>query len=380
MEALVEAAIAVGEAGPDHDAAAAADGDAPVIPAPLLPPLNHLNRSRLTELERWTVVVLSRKGYKYADIAEEVQCGTATVKRVVKRWRLNGSPGSGSRIGRPRITDEQTDTGIAVAALIDRFTSPRQIKRKLILDDVSQATVRRRLNEAGLFGRVARQLRIYTVNERNNRKSFAHQYKDWTADQWKKVLFSDEKCFYGKGFCGRTWVQRPPGQALNPDYVQHKIAHPVKVNVWGCFCAAGVGYCYIFNETMDAPLMKHALETHMLPSARLHFSTDPPEQWYLLHDNDKKFKSRLVTQWLHNNGISLIDFPPYSPDLNPIENLWAVMQRRVDTHSCETMEELQDAIAAEWAKIDKELLEKLVESMPQRCRAVIEADGWYTQY
>jgi len=44
------------------------------------------------------------------------------------------------------------------------------------------------------------------------------------------------------------------------------------------------------------------------------------------------------------------------------------------------MEELQDAIAAEWAKIDKELLEKLVESMPQRCRAVIEADGWYTQY
>jgi len=93
MEALVEAAIAVGEAGPDHDAAAAADGDAPVIPAPLLSPLNHLNRSRLTELERWTVVVLSRKGYKYADIAEEVQCGTATVKRVVKRWRLNGSPG-----------------------------------------------------------------------------------------------------------------------------------------------------------------------------------------------------------------------------------------------------------------------------------------------
>jgi hypothetical protein len=151
-------------------------------------------------------------------------------------------------------------------------------------------------------------------------------------------------------------------------------------NVWACFCAAGVGYSYIFNETLDAPLMKSILSDHLIPSAKLHFSFDPPEQWYLLHDNDKKFKSNLVTEHLHNTGISTIDFPPYSPDLNPIENLWSSLARSVELRKCDTMEKLQDVIAEEWDKVDVELLRTLVHSMPDRCRAVIDAKGWHTKY
>jgi hypothetical protein len=204
--------------------------------------------------------------------------------------------------------------------------------------------------------------------------------KNWTVAQWDKVIFSDEKTFYGKGFCGRTWVRREKGTALNPEYCINKTAHPVKVNVWGCFCTAGVGYSLIFNENMDAALMKQTLSTHLIPSANLHFSTDPPEQWYLLHDNDKKFKSGLVTGWLHNNGISCIDFPPYSPDLNPIENLWSTLARSVEQIQCNTMEELQDAVADEWKQLDPSHLRALVHSMPQRCLDVIAAQGWHTKY
>ena len=83
--------------------------------------------------------------------------------------------------------------------------------------------------------------------------------------------------------------------------------------------------------------------------------------------------------WLHNNGVSCIDFPPYSPDLNPIENLWADMARRVEEFQCDTMEELQDVIAAEWDKIDGDM-RKLAHSMPSRCQAVIDAKGWHTKY
>jgi len=50
-----------------------------------------------------------------------------------------------------------------------------------------------------------------------------------------------------------------------------------------------------------------------------------------------------------------MDFPP-SPDLNPIEKLWSTMARAVETHQCETVDELQDVIAAEWDKVDKGLM------------------------
>ena len=314
-------------------------------------------------------------------IAEQLGVSRTTVRDTLARFASTGGVKSGNRSGRPRCTDEALDTAIAVTAHIDKFTSPRQIKRKLCLD-VSRNTIDRRLQEAGLFGRVARHKRDYSEAEVRKRLSFAEGYKNWTAADWEKVLFSDEKCFYGKGFCGRTWVRRPVGEALNPDYCVTKIAHPVKVNVWASFCASGQGYCHIFNEKLDKHLYKRILAANLLPSAALHFHASPPavEQWYFLQDNDPKHTSGVVQQWLHNAGVSVIDFPPYSPDLNPTENLWAAMARAVEQHQCDTMEELQDVVAAEWDKIDVEYMRTLAHSMPKRCQAVIDAQGWHTKY
>jgi hypothetical protein len=52
----------------------------------------------------------------------------------------------------------------------------------------------------------------------------------------------------------------------------------------------------------------------------------------------------------------------------------------VEEYACETAEELQDVVAAEWDKVDAAHMEKLAVSMPRRCKAVIEANGWHTKY
>ena len=175
-------------------------------------------------------------------------------------------------------------------------------------------------------------------------------------------------------------MRREIGTALEPENCVHQTAHPVKVNVWACFCAGGQGYIYIFNENLDAALMKRILDENLVPSARLHFASDPPEQWFLLHDNDKKFHSRLVQELLHRKGVSCLDFPSYSPDLNPIENLWATLAREVEKKQCDSIDELQDAIEEAWKTVDQEHMRKLAASMPQRCAAVIVANGWHTKY
>jgi transposase len=356
------------------DIARAAD-DAPAAAA-----ANARGQRTSTE-QRWSVVAMHKDGRSNRHIARKLGVTRDTVRDILARYDATGSPLSGSRTGRPRCTDEATDTAIAFTAHVDVFTSPRQIRRKLEFGDaLSISTIDRRLQEAGLFGRVARHKRDYSPEELRKRLSFAEGYQDWTEAQWCKVLFSDEKCFYGEGFCGRTWVRRPKGEALNPKYCVHKKAHPVKVNVWACFCADGQGYMHIFNENMDGALMKRILSDNLLPSAQLHFSFDPPEPWYLLHDNDKKFGCAAVKELLHEKGVTTIDFPPYSPDLNPIENLWAAVARAVERHACETLEQLQDVVAAEWDKVNKDLMRSLARSMPARCQAVIAARGWHTKY
>ena len=201
-----------------------------------------------------------------------------------------------------------------------------------------------------------------------------------TAADWMKIMFADEKKFVGEGFMGQVWVRRPKGAADNPKYQVDKLPHPVKLNVWGCFCGRGLGYCYIFNENMDAKLLQNILGTHLIESAELHYDVEHAERWWFLQDNDPKHKSTLVRTWLFNHGIQCLDFPPYSPDLNPIEHLWADWARRVEKYQCETMEELQDIVAEEWKKTPKKLLRTLARSMPERCQAVIDAQGDHTKF
>lgn len=340
---------------------------AAVAPDPPSPP------QRLTEKQRWECVIFREQGWAIARIASKLDVRRATVRAVIARHKATGSPGSGSRKGRPRKTDEALDTAIAAHAITEPFTSPRRIVRKLELE-VSPRTVDRRLQEAGLFGCVAEQVRHFSDAEKRKRLSFAEGY---SRMDWNTVIFSDEKIFWGDGFCGQTWVRRPVGEALNPAYTVHKTAHPVKVNVWACFAATGQGFIHIFDDTLDGPMMVRILDKNLLPSRERLLL---PGQWYFLHDNDKKFHSRVAQKWIHDNGVSCIEFPPYSPDLNPIENLWAALAREVEKTPCSDVLELQDAVEKAWENASKDLMANLVASMPRRCAAVVEARGWHTKY
>jgi hypothetical protein len=325
-------------------------------------------------------VSLHRDGRDDGYIAARIPCDVKSVRRWVQHYEQHHTVEDEPRSGRPRITDEAMDTAIVGAAYVENhFCTPRGLKRKYQFE-ASPRTIDRRLREANLFGRVARHKKKFSAEEKRKRLSFAEGYKGWTAEQWERVLFSDEKKFKGEGFMGQIWVRRPKGEADNPAYCVPKLPHPVSLNVWGCFCAAGVGYLYVFNENMDAKLLKRIFDSgHLLESAEDRGLMDGGE-WWLVQDNDPKHKSREVQRWLHNHGISLLDFPPYSPDLNPIENLWNDMARRVEARPASTMEELQDVIAEEWAATDAEFLRKLARSMPKRCQAVIDAKGDHTKY
>ncbi len=75
-----------------------------------------------------------------------------------------------------------------------------------------------------------------------------------------------------------------------------------------------------------------------------------------------------------------MDFPSYSPDLNPIENLWADLKRRIELHNCNNVDELKKVIENEWFDTPEDLCARLVDSMPIRCKAVVTNKGFMTKY
>jgi len=93
------------------------------------------------------------------------------------------------RSGRPRCADESTDVAIADYATEKRFTTPREIKNELELD-CSSRTIRRRLDEVDLHGRVLKEEHAFTHEHIRNRIAFAEGYSRWTEDDWSRVMFS----------------------------------------------------------------------------------------------------------------------------------------------------------------------------------------------
>jgi transposase len=298
--------------------------DSPAATAPSPPPLyehGEIAHTHLSTERRWAIIFLHKLQRDDAAIAKEVACDVRSVRYWISHYQQHGNVDDLHRSGRKRKTTSEQDEQIVSTAKRIKFTTPRRIKRKLGLD-VSSRTIDRRLIEVGLFGRVAQHKKKYSAEHIRKRLSFAEGYKNWTAEQWMNVIFADEKIFWGEGFWGQVFVRRPKGEALNPDYCVDRDPHPEKVNVWGCFCGKGLGYCYIFNENMDGQLLKGVLGTHLIESAELHYDIEQAEQWWFLQDNAPQHKSVLVRTWLFNNGIQCIDFPHLltrpQPDREPM--------------------------------------------------------------
>lgn len=77
-----------------------------------------------------------------------------------------------------------------------------------------------------------------------------------------------------------------------------------------------------------------------------------------------------------------MEWPPLSPDLNPIEHLWDTLKRKVRSRTPAPVNhnQLVDAVNAEWENIPQDTIENLISSMPRRLNAVIQSRGGHTPY
>jgi transposase len=100
-----------------------------------------------------------------------------------------------------------------------------------------------------------------------------------------------------------------------------------------------------------------------------------PKTWTFMQDGASAHTSADTMAYLRTYMNVLEDWPSGSPDLNPIENLWAILKDRVALLHPTTLEELEDAIRTAWNEITPDLIANLIGSMPERPNATVAAQG-----
>jgi transposase len=251
----------------------------------------------------------------------------------------------------------------------------------LLSHPVSTQTIRNTLHKANIESSKKQKKPRLTSAQKQAHLEFAQKHLEWTVDDWKRIIWSDETKINRYGSDGQQYVWRRKGEPLRERDIQETVKFGGgNIMVWGCMGWEGVGNLVEVEGRMNGEQYVDILDNNLLESMeKLHVD---PEIAIFQQDNDPKHTSKVATKWFNDLGINCMGWPAQSPDLNPIEHLWTILKHKLNEYDTPPsgVWELWDRAAEKWEEITEEDCQKLIRSMPRRLRAVVKANGGHTKY
>lgn len=306
-----------------------------------------------------------------ATLCEVTGRSRATVYRVIKRWEEEESAEHGIGAGRPPLLSQREGRLIAQALRRDPTLSARQLVAMLAEKGkkVSDWTVRDYMKRKGyVCSRPQRGPMIPDVNK-VRRVDWCTQMQRQGMD-WQTVVFADECQVQMHRNTLKLWRKRSsPQKAPVP-------AQSPRVSIWSAMSARGTFPLVFYEGTLDATGYCRVLDEGLLETAAiLH-----PDGYSFVQDNAPCHSAVGTQNWLRDHHVTVLPWPSTSPDLNPIENLWATLKLAVEKRRPKTKAQLKEYLQQEWFNIPLETLGNLAVSMPRRLNLCIQARGHAIRY
>ena len=277
------------------------------------------------------------------------------------------------------------------------YGSPSAVRRFLSTKgiEVSLATVRRDLVALNFKCRVRPKAPVETCKDRPTRFAFAkRELRRRRATDWQRFIFSDEKIFDNNEHDGKfQWIQ--DGDVVEPRGFSN---FPAKVHVWG---AIGVDFRMLvvyMNKDDDPTIVRRGRGR---PKAGEVVVRVDPKQYnvtavkyrdeclkplfeklpddsssYIFMQDGAGCHGKEASQWLDDNDVPYIeDWPARSPELNPIETLWAILAKKVAARGPLDRADLKKFVLEEFNKVPRSTIDKLVLSYKKRLEKCTEVEG-----
>lgn len=328
------------------------------------------------ELEN-SVVVLTNSGNSSRKIAEILNISQRTVINIQKRRNVAHAPNVG---GRPQHLSGSDARLMVQEVRKNSFVTPKKAAA-MLNKNVSEWTARRAFHRIGYKSAVNKKKPALSLKNIKARRAFARKYRNWNVEDWKRVIWSHEVKINRFQSDGISYCWRRPTERIQRHHVKPTVKHGGgNFMVWGCFTWWHIGPLLNINGIMKKEDYLHILQTN-LPEF-VDKSAYPEEEVIFQQDGDPKHTAKIVKEWLSQQNFQVIDWPAQSPDLNPIENLWAITKQRLGKYrrAPENMTELWDRVQQEWNQIPRTFIENLVESMPKRIKSLTKIKGLWINY
>jgi len=323
-----------------------------------------------------------QNGLSNHEIAKGVGISRATVNRIANRV----FPGRMiEKKGRPpKLTPRDKLYCVRQITMGGKETA-MDVRRSLENDvgvSVCNNTVCNALREMGVGSIVKPKKPYLSPKNAKERLVWAKVHVDWTLEDWKRVIWSDETKINRFGSDGRRYTWKRDHEPLQSKHVQQTVKHGGgNIKLWSCITYDGVGYIAKIDDTLDKDLYLSILKEDLRATVN-EYGIDL-EKMIFQHDNDPKHTANIVKEWLADQPFEVMKWPAQSPDLNPIENMWAFLKLRLYRdydRPPKGMNEHWERVHETWYKITKEECQKVIETMHERCKQVIKAKGYWIDF
>ncbi|KAG2457255.1 TC1A transposase, partial [Polypterus senegalus] len=339
-----------------------------------------MRSKELPEELRDRIVARHRSGQGYKNISAALKVPKSTVASIILKRKTFGTTRTLPRAGHPAKLSYRGRRALVREVKKNQKITLAELQRgsQEIGESCRKSTITAALHQSGLYGRVACRKPLLSARHMTARMEFAKRHLKDSEMVRNKILWSDETKIELFGLNSKRYVWRQPGTAHHLSNTVPTVKHGGgSIMLWPCFSAAGTGRLVAIEVKMNAVKYRDILDKNLLQSAK---DLRLGRRFIFQQDNDPKHTAKITKEWLHNNSVTVLEWPSQSPDLNPIEHLWRDLKMAV--HQClpSNLTELEKICKEEWQRIPKSRCEKLVASFPGRLVAVLAQKGASTKY
>ncbi len=204
--------------------------------------------------------------------------------------------------------------------------------------------------------------RVPLLSDKNRKRriQFTQAHQNWTTEDWKNVAWSDESQFLLRYSDGSVRIWPKEHESMDPSCLVSTVqaAGGGGVMVWGIFSWHTFGPLVPIEHRLNATAFLSIVDhVHPFMTTVYHLLM------YFQQDNTLCHKAQIISDWFleHDNEFTLLKWPPQSPDLNPMEHLWDVVEREILIMDVQltNLQQMCDAIMTIWTKISEECFQHL---------------------